>query len=53
MRGGLSQPMYEPDGFFVTEVLEHLFEEPDRDGGLDLLATNILRGRDHGLPGNQ
>ena len=52
MRGGLNQPSFVPDGFFVLDVLDHLFEEDGHSGGLDLLATNIMRGRDHGLPGN-
>ena len=36
--------------FFVKGVRNHLFENKPGDG-LDLIAINIQRGRDHGLPG--
>ncbi len=50
-QGGLGQPSFNSDGFFVLDVLDHLFESKEGKGGVDLVATNIMRGRDHGLPG--
>ncbi|CAG0881342.1 unnamed protein product [Darwinula stevensoni] len=49
-RGLLSDPMESLDQFVTKEVTNHLFEESSRPfSGLDLIATNIQRGRDHGL----
>ena len=43
-----SQP---PDQFFVEEVTGNLFENQEGDRkGFDLVALNIQRGRDHGIP---
>ena len=43
-----SQP---PDRFFVEEVTGNLFENQEGDRkGFDLVAVNIQRGRDHGIP---
>jgi len=39
------------DGRFVDDLRNHLFETRKGRGGLDLVAVNVQRGRDHGLPG--
>ena len=39
------------DSNFVEDVRNHLFEASKDGGGFDLVAINIQRGRDHGVPG--
>lgn len=38
------------DRFFTTEVTHHLFRRFNASFGIDLVAVNIQRGRDHGIP---
>ncbi|CAG0899298.1 unnamed protein product, partial [Darwinula stevensoni] len=50
MRGLLSDPIETLDQFVTNEVTNHLFEEPNQSfTGLDLIAINLQRGRDHGI----
>eukprot|EP00118_Oscarella_pearsei_P019388 m.205827 g.205827 ORF g.205827 m.205827 type:complete len:786 (+) comp39662_c0_seq2:139-2496(+) len=56
VRGLLARASQQIDRFVSDELVNHLFEEVDREGtpqkpGIDLAALNIQRGRDHGLPG--
>ena len=39
------------DNSFVPDIRDHLFESSPGAGGLDLVALNIQRGRDHGVKG--
>jgi len=39
------------DSNFIPDIRDHLFESRPGSGGLDLVAVNIQRGRDHGIPG--
>ena len=43
------QPSEDYDNNFVPAISNELFDEGPF--GLDLIALNIQRGRDHGLPG--
>lgn len=49
LRGLALVPSQNLDAFVVDDVRNFLFGAPE-DGGVDLPALNIQRGRDHGLP---
>jgi len=51
VRGMAEQGSQLQDNSFVEDIRNHLFESSTGRGGLDLVAVNIQRGRDHGLPG--
>ena len=51
IRGMAEQGSQLWDNSFVKDLRDHLFESRPGRGGLDLVAVNIQRGRDHGLPG--
>ena len=51
VRGLLTEEPRAWDASFVATLRNHLFETQAGRGGLDLVAINIQRGRDHGIPG--
>ncbi|KAJ8730052.1 hypothetical protein PYW07_017090 [Mythimna separata] len=51
MRGLASTPMETLDQFITGEVTNHLFEDRRIPfSGIDLIALNVQRARDHGIP---
>lgn len=49
--GLITQKAQVHDRFVTSDVTNFLFRERQNDFGSDLVARNIARGRDHGMPG--
>lgn len=51
INGMTTQAQQQMDHLFTEQLQNHLFRPHNATSGLDLVAINIQRGRDHGIPG--
>lgn len=38
------------DNYFINDIKDYLYFNPTTNAGRDLVASDILRNRDHGIP---
>lgn len=50
LNGLTTQAQQRMDALFSEQIQNHLFRPYNASYGLDLIAINIQRGRDHGIP---
>lgn len=50
LNGMSTESSSEYDSFFTNQISQHMFRPFGANSGIDLIAVNIQRGRDHGLP---
>ena len=53
MVGFMNSPSETLDTFFANTLRNHLFNGGNNAPGMDLIALNMQRGRDHGIPGSK
>jgi peroxidase len=49
--GLTDSPAQKFDRYMVRDVTNHLYQNRGENSGLDLASLNLMRGRDHGIPG--
>ncbi|UYV81292.1 hypothetical protein LAZ67_20000677 [Cordylochernes scorpioides] len=51
LQGLLNTPAQKYDRFVTSQLTTHLFQQQGHEYGMDLVALNVQRAREHGVPG--